>query len=426
MAGIQIDGVNNKIDFDDDQDTSISSATDDTLVIESGGVNIASITSGEFAINEGSGSIDFRVESDDDANMLLVDASGNSIGVGTNSPALANGRGIVVHGGSSVARVELRNDTSGAADSDGMFLTYSGTDAFVGNREAGTIQFWTNGSERARIASDGKISMGFAGTSGSVYHFVRDSGNVEIIHADATNASYAEDVVTFDCNRAATSSYNLLRGTSGGQADSELICDGAGRFAVDGTVNPNGADYAEYFEWKDGNSSSEDRVGYSVVLDGNKIVKATDSDDASKIIGVISGKAAVVGDSAWNKWQLKHLKDDFGRYIYEDYTQTEWTIVQEGKDDIFHSYQTDLIPDGLEVPDDAIVTSKDEDGNNLQRRKVNPDWNKDTVYVPRSDRKEWDTVGLMGKLKLRKGQPTGTNWIKMRDISETIEEWLVR
>ena len=53
MAGIQIDGVNNKIDFDDDADTSISSATDDTLVIESGGANIASITAGEFAINEG-------------------------------------------------------------------------------------------------------------------------------------------------------------------------------------------------------------------------------------------------------------------------------------------------------------------------------------------------------------------------------------
>ena len=159
MAGIQIDGVNNKIDFDDDADTSISANTDDTLVIESGGVNVASITSGEFAINEGSGSIDFRVESDDDANMLLVDASGNSIGVGTNSPALANGRGIVVHGGSSVARVELRNDTSGAADSDGMFLTYSGTDAFVGNREAGTIQFWNNGSERARITSTGQLLL---------------------------------------------------------------------------------------------------------------------------------------------------------------------------------------------------------------------------------------------------------------------------
>jgi hypothetical protein len=35
-------------------------------------------------------------------------------------------------------------------------------------------------------------------------------------------------------------------------------------------------------------------------------------------------------------------------------------------------------------------------------------------------------VGLMGKLRIRKGQPTGSNWIKMRDVSDTVEEWLVR
>ena len=49
----------------------------------------------------------------------------------------------------------------------------------------------------------------------------------------------------------------------------------------------------EYFEWKDGNSSNEDRVGLTVKLDGNKIVLSSDSDNASDIIGVISGKPAV-------------------------------------------------------------------------------------------------------------------------------------
>ena len=34
MSGIQIDGVNNKIDFDDDADTSISSSSDDELIVE--------------------------------------------------------------------------------------------------------------------------------------------------------------------------------------------------------------------------------------------------------------------------------------------------------------------------------------------------------------------------------------------------------
>lgn len=57
MAGIQIDGVNNKIDFDDDQDTSISSNTDDTLVIETGGTDRVTITDGNVAIAQASGTV---------------------------------------------------------------------------------------------------------------------------------------------------------------------------------------------------------------------------------------------------------------------------------------------------------------------------------------------------------------------------------
>ena len=64
----------------------------------------------------------------------------------------------------------------------------------------------------------------------------------------------------------------------------------------------------------------------------------------------------------------------------------------------------------------------DENGD----RKLNPDWDKSKTYIPREDRKEWDMVGMVGKLYLRKGQPTGDRWIKMKDISDTVEEWLVR
>ena len=45
---------------------------------------------------------------------------------------------------------------------------------------------------------------------------------------------------------------------------------------------------------------------------------------------------------------------------------------------------------------------------------------------PRSERDEWVIIGMLGQIQVTKGQKTGTNWIKMRDISDTVEEWLVR
>ena len=54
MAGIQIDGVNNKIDFDDDADTSISSSTDDTLVFEIAGATDFTMTANTFTVESGS------------------------------------------------------------------------------------------------------------------------------------------------------------------------------------------------------------------------------------------------------------------------------------------------------------------------------------------------------------------------------------
>ena len=218
---------------------------------------------------------------------------------------------------------------------------------------------------------------------------------------------------------------------SDNDSDIEFSVRGDGEVTADGNITGGGADYAEYFEWKDGNSSDEDRVGYSVVLDNNKIVKATDSDDASKIIGVISVNPAVVGDGDIDRWKQKFLLDDFGREVTEEITITEWKGEYTEEDGTLqknhiYSYDTDRIPSDVTVPSDAEVKTVDDNGNKFLRRKTNPDWNESETYISREDRKEWDTVGLMGKLRLRKGQPTGTNWIKMRDISDSVEEWLVR
>ena len=43
--------------------------------------------------------------------------------------------------------------------------------------------------------------------------------------------------------------------------------------------------------------------------------------------------------------------------------------------------------------------------------KLNPEWDGTSEYVPRSERKEWSPIGLLGKLYTRKDQVIGSNWI---------------
>ena len=156
-----------------------------------------------FIFNEGGANLNFRIESNGEENVFFVDGGNNSIGVGTNSPALSSGRGIVVNGQSSVARVELRNDTSGAAATDGMFLTYSGSDAFVGNREAGTVQFWNNAAERMRINSAGEVGIGLSSFDSQL-----------TVQRSTAGGSYS----IFGIHSASSGTVRILRGSFNAQA----------------------------------------------------------------------------------------------------------------------------------------------------------------------------------------------------------------
>ena len=165
-------------------------------------------------------------------------------------------------------------------------------------------------------------------------------------------------------------------GNSDTERSNAYTLDWAGNGTFSGTVSSaTGADYAEYFEWKDGNPDNEDRVGYIVALDGNKIVKADSDDD---ILGICSGTAMVLGDSAeWN-WAGRYLTDEFGRIIYEDYNINH----EEKKDE-----------DGS-IIEDAWV-------EHIHTPKINPSYDDTKVYKNRGERPEWQIVGMMGKIYVR-------------------------
>ena len=250
------------------------------------------------------------------------------------------------------------------------------------------------------------------------------------LRAGTDNSGVGGNAIVFGLyvGRAANSTYTFLAcGAGTTNADSTLSDPthkllGNGATNADAAYSSTGADYAEMFEWEDGNSSDEDRVGYTVVLSGNKIRKSTSDDSASSIIGVVSSRPVILGDNDIDSWKGRWLTDDFGRRVMESHTLTEWTDSEGNK----VNYETDNIPSDVTPPSDAVVRTKDDDGQTLQRKKVNPSFDPSKTYERREDRKEWDAIGLMGKLRVRKGQDVGDRWIKMRDVSDSVEEYLVR
>ena len=142
----------------------------------------------------------------------------------------------------------------------------------------------------------------------------------------------------------------------------------SGNIKTKGTVSSgqNFGDYAEYFESQSGQKIPN---GYMVTLDGRYVRKANSNDTP---IGVISGTAGVIlGDQMFHH-KDKFLKDEFGVTLTEIQTK-EW------QDDEGNTYS-----EQVEVPI------------------PNPDYiEQDENYIPRSERPEWNVVGLVGQVFTR-------------------------
>ena len=162
----------------------------------------------------------------------------------------------------------------------------------------------------------------------------------------------------------------------------------AGQPYAKSSLTTTGCDYAEFFEWQDLNPNNDDRRGYFVTLDGEKIKIAEPND---YILGIISGLPSVIGNGD-ESWMGRYVFDEFGDFIYEDF---EYTV---------------------EVPEEITEESIDEETGNVvtetkvvtktvtktgKKYKENPDYDPSQKYIQRQDRPEWDCVGMLGVLSVR-------------------------
>lgn len=143
--------------------------------------------------------------------------------------------------------------------------------------------------------------------------------------------------------------------------------NGKGSLHADMTT-VQGADYAEYFEWTDQNASEEDRRGLFVSLTpGTNTIEITNDNDS--ILGIISASPAIVGNSATMHWNKKYLTDVFGEVLMQEVERPE-----------------EIGEDGTIIPARIV-----------KEPILNPEYDPNIEYIPRSERIEWAPVGLLGQ-----------------------------
>lgn len=216
------------------------------------------------------------------------------------------------------------------------------------------------------------------GVSAAYYAYDADLS----IHRTTGMASFAAgmNLKTLATAQAAFGRFNV----SNSSADTHILTVGKGAntgranaFRVASTAvygagayNSSGADYAEMFEWYDGNPDKEDRRGRFVTIHKNMIMFAVDS----PVLGIVSADPSVCGDVHDDQWKDMYLRDIFGAPIFEEYEE---------------EYDTDKLDENGE----RIKATR------IQKRQViNPDYDPNIEYIPRSERPEWAAVGMLGKL----------------------------
>jgi len=150
------------------------------------------------------------------------------------------------------------------------------------------------------------------------------------------------------------------------------------------------SDFTELFE-------SENKtiipIGTAVLLTKEGLIRPVKKNETP--MGVISVAPAIICNNA-DEWPQKYLKNEFGQTLTEE------------------------IEEDITTPEGKTERAK------VQKPILNPDYDPTREYVPRNQRPEWHPVGLLGQLHLRKGQPVAPTWVKIKDVSENVELWLVK
>ena len=146
-------------------------------------------------LNEGQIDVDFRVEGNNNANVLMVDGGNDRVGIGTAAPA----RSVAIYKDSQPDMQFCNSTTSTNSSSigadDGTLFQQSGVDFYFYNMEAGDIFIGTNNSTDLTILDGGNVGIGTATPEGALD--IQNGSIALIIGADVNDTSLTNDTRKF-------------------------------------------------------------------------------------------------------------------------------------------------------------------------------------------------------------------------------------
>ncbi len=373
-------------------------------------------------------------------NPRLVIAPGGNVGVGINDPKaklhvsggswdLTSAEGDLAIG-TAAHRLKIGVATGGTGAGDVRIRAHGGTNRlFLGGGTSDTLTVGVN-----TLSIDGIMSIKGTPTEAGVFsgeetQFFRGKIGAETVTGNCLNLSLGK--INLPQIIATGQSYprppyllrighleEQRRLQLGGSPsivrtfNPVMTLDQNGLLSIDGTLKPGGADFAELFESENGEKIP---VGITVAFGENGKIRPAVHGETP--IGVISGSPAILGNSPMY-WPRKYERDEYGTPKIET-VQEILPVSDEARRE-------------LEILTEEGKVLSSNDRERLlhpvpSRRKVlNPDYDPTRHYEPRENRPEWQIVGLLGQIRITKGQPTAPSWVKIKDISENVELWLVK
>ena len=192
-------GAEGEVTVDTDKDTLVvhdgTTAGGKPVLPASNPSYTGTLTGGTGVVNLGSG-------------QVYKDASGN-VGIGTSSPTLGGTRGIHIANSSGDSRLHLTDNTTGATANDGTELVVANGDFYIDQKEAKSVIVYTNGAERARIDSSGRLSIGTTAAYSTLN--VNGATGAKIFYTGGTEADSSGVLALGDGSRS-TNYVGLYRG----------------------------------------------------------------------------------------------------------------------------------------------------------------------------------------------------------------------